>query len=111
VSYVPDVTGHRWKWIFTKWPHVSQNLRFLIDEVFGDPAIDWHPTDRGRGSVTFSRHIVDGDWPHDREVVTVRVDSLGRLKGCTREKVIHIESGRSYADLRRMLRLRTEGGS
>lgn len=105
MSFVPDVTGHRWSWIFRKWPHVSQNVRFLIEEVFGDPDIEWHPSDEGRGDVTFTRLIRDGEYPYDREVVTVTVDSVGRLKGCRREKVIVIESGRSYADVRRMMRL------
>jgi hypothetical protein len=108
MSYVKDVTGHRWSWIFKRWPKVSQGVRWLIDETFGDPAIDWHPMPSTHGGVVFTRQIVDGEWPYDVERVTVSIDALGRLRGCTREKVIHIESGKSYADLRRMLRLPAE---
>lgn len=102
----------RWAWIYRKWPHVSQNVRFVIEEILSDPDIDWHPT-AGRGEDVVFTRLIDresGAWPLDREEVTVSVDALGRLKSVTRRNVVQVDQGRSYADLRRMLRLPTPSG-
>lgn len=93
-----------WEWLYDRWRPIAYRTKRVIFAAMRRDEDRWHPTGSGT-ELRFERHIEpdSAQWPHDREVVSVSFDLLGRLKSCRREKVIVVEQGRSHADLCRML--------
>lgn len=104
--FVTDQDEHLWRWLYARWPRIGYRTKRVIFAVMRCRDYRWHPTGSGT-DLRFERLIeIDSPkWPHDLEVVTVSFDVLGRLKAVRREKVIVVETGRSHADLCRMLDL------
>ncbi|NND75982.1 MAG: hypothetical protein HKN44_13350 [Ilumatobacter sp.] len=94
-----------WDRLYNRFRPIAYRTKKVIMRAFWSDG-RWHV--EGEGSKCKLVRLIDvesGDWPFDREQVEIHVDLLGRLKGCTRSKVIVIEQGRSHADLERMLRV------
>jgi len=91
-----------WDFIFGKWT-VANGAKTVIFAVMKRGPGGWWPFGGG-DDLKFQRLIEPGNKnPCDMEVIDVFFDSIGRLKEVQRYKIIHVEQGRSYDDLCRML--------
>ena len=97
-----------WDWVYRRWGPIAYRTKRVVHDVTRQKLAvgRWWPQGRGE-TLRFERFIDPdaGTWPHDREVISVKFDSRGRLTGWRRHKEIQTGRGKSHDSLRDALGL------